>query len=215
MKITTAGEARFIAVGDIHGHYQLLRRLLVELEKKYIDSRTSIIFMGDYIDRTPDAVQCRATLDLLRDFEARRPLQTFLLKGNHEVSFLEKVDHGVGEIEGIRDWELEIYRDYEPFLRSLLPYYETSRYYFAHAGGVLPDLRLARKIESEDDRHALFWRYDVPDIDYGKTVVRAHRIVAPEKVFGKHIVSIDLGSYRTGFLGAVVLPEGEVVMVKS
>ena len=50
MQLSEASYNRIIAVGDLHGHHEPLKRMI-----QIIDARDSdlIIFIGDYIDRGP------------------------------------------------------------------------------------------------------------------------------------------------------------------
>jgi serine/threonine protein phosphatase 1 len=200
-------DLRIIAIGDIHGQAQLLGPLLQQIESDYMDSQTSVVFLGDYLNRSPSPEACRSTMKCLSEFVERYPTQTFLLRGNHEWNFLQTIDFDLDHLNMTKPWEFEIYKEYERLIRSTLMYYETDEYFFSHAGGVLPDRNFARHDIDVKERFALYWRYDLPDEHYDKTVVRAHEIVKPEDVFGENVISIDLGSYKTGKLGAVVLPE--------
>jgi hypothetical protein len=203
---------RIIAIGDIHGHDHLLKSVLRQIEENYIDKRTTIVFMGDYLNRSPSAEACRATLTMIQDFEAKYPAQTFLLRGNHEWNFIQKIDLDVDQMNITQPWEFEIYREFESLLKGTMPYYETDEYFFAHAGGVMKNGKFARKENTPESLFALYWRYELPDEPYEKTVVRAHKIVDPDEVFGENLISIDLGSYQTGKLGAVVLPDNILIV---
>jgi len=48
-----------VAIGDIHGNYDLLDRLLVEINAYCIRERglgpPKLVFLGDYVDRGPDS----------------------------------------------------------------------------------------------------------------------------------------------------------------
>ena len=48
-----------VAIGDIHGMYDMLDRLLVEINAFAIRERgigrPKLVFLGDYVDRGPDA----------------------------------------------------------------------------------------------------------------------------------------------------------------
>jgi serine/threonine protein phosphatase 1 len=76
---------RLIAIGDIHGHAALLERLLREIEPSPTDQ---FIFLGDYIDRGPEAPQ---VLDRLITFAEEFPRSVFL-RGNHEQMLLDARD---------------------------------------------------------------------------------------------------------------------------
>lgn len=204
---------RFIAIGDIHGQSHLLEIILKRLRDHYMnDPDTMVIFMGDYLNRSPGPEACRSTLQQLRDFSIQYPQQSRFLRGNHEWNFLQTIEFDLDHLNISNLWEVEIYKEFYDFLKNTIPFFETEEYFFAHAGGVLESGKLARSEESEEESYALYWRYDVQDVPHEKTVIRAHRIVTPEEVFGDHLISTDLGSYRTGRIGAVVLPEQQLIL---
>lgn len=203
---------RIIAIGDIHGHDHLLKSVLQKIEKDYMDKKTTVVFMGDYLNRSPNPEACRSTLTMIQQFESKYPSRTFLLRGNHEWNFLQKMDFDVDQMNLTQDWEFEIYCEFEKLIRSTLPYYETDQYFFAHAGGVLKNGKFARQESTPEELFALYWRYDLPDQEYEKTVVRAHKIVTQDQVFLENVISVDIGSYSTGRLGAVVLPENKLIV---
>lgn len=66
-----APEEAFVAIGDIHGRYDLLKRMLSRLE-----GEPRIICVGDYVDRGDDSAAVLATLRERQDI--------ICLKGNHE-----------------------------------------------------------------------------------------------------------------------------------
>jgi len=75
--------ARFFIVGDIHACPQELEALLTQLRLQREDH---VVFLGDYIDRGPDA---RAVIELLLGMRADGVCQFTFLKGNHEDMFLD------------------------------------------------------------------------------------------------------------------------------
>jgi serine/threonine protein phosphatase 1 len=96
---------RLYGIGDIHGHFNLVERLIGIIEQDNSNrgpARTTLIFLGDYVDRGPDSkgvidwlLRCRARRNLLvRDrLSAPPPPFSFLfLKGNHEHALLSFLD---------------------------------------------------------------------------------------------------------------------------
>jgi hypothetical protein len=85
-----AGVERVVAVGDVHGAYDRLARILraadlVDEQLRWTGGRAHLVQMGDLLDRGPDS---RKALDLLRrlEREARRAKgAVHALLGNHEV----------------------------------------------------------------------------------------------------------------------------------
>lgn len=78
---------RFYAIGDIHGHLDLLDGLLTRIcddELERGQPKGELIFLGDLINRGPRSAQ---VIDRLIKLKADRPETRFLL-GNHEELFL-------------------------------------------------------------------------------------------------------------------------------
>ena len=76
-------DARFFIVGDIHACPQELERLLSSLA---LQPEDHVVFLGDYVDRGPDA---RAVVELLLGLKADAVCRMTFLKGNHEDMFLD------------------------------------------------------------------------------------------------------------------------------
>jgi serine/threonine protein phosphatase 1 len=90
---------RLIAVGDIHGHRDLLTDLINQVQPTNQDH---LVFLGDYIDRGPDS---KGVIDDLLDIQKRFP-QTIFLRGNHEQMMLDTlVDLGILQGGRLEDWD--------------------------------------------------------------------------------------------------------------
>jgi serine/threonine protein phosphatase 1 len=68
------------AIGDIHGNLAALRDMLDQLRPE-IAAGDSIVFLGDYIDRGPDARGC---VEAILAFRQETPATVVCLRGNHE-----------------------------------------------------------------------------------------------------------------------------------
>ena len=79
---------RLIAIGDIHGQSELLRRLLSDLP--YRPGQDRLIFLGDYINRGPDT---RGVLEILSELARQDPDAVFCM-GNHEEALLRYAAEG-------------------------------------------------------------------------------------------------------------------------
>ena len=77
---------RTFAIGDIHGCLLHLERLLVAIE--YGPATHRLIFLGDYVDRGPDAA---GVIDRILELKAENP-EIITLMGNHERMFLDFLD---------------------------------------------------------------------------------------------------------------------------
>lgn len=73
-----------IAVGDIHGNLQALNDILEQLRGDAGRGDT-VVFLGDYIDRGPDAKGC---VDAILGFRRETSAEVVCLRGNHEEWFL-------------------------------------------------------------------------------------------------------------------------------
>lgn len=74
-------DGRLIAVGDIHGHAAELRELLDLINPT---KRDTVVTLGDYVNRGPDA---KGVIDALIDLEATCNLVPIL--GNHDEMMLD------------------------------------------------------------------------------------------------------------------------------
>lgn len=74
-------------VGDIHGRSAQLHRLIAMLPRD--EAQDALIFLGDLIDRGPDAPGCVAYVLSLCQKNSRRVI---CLRGNHEQMLLDFVD---------------------------------------------------------------------------------------------------------------------------
>ena len=69
-----------IAVGDIHGNLQALNDILEQIRPCSGRGET-VVFLGDYIDRGPDAKGC---VDAILRFRREVEAEVVCLIGNHE-----------------------------------------------------------------------------------------------------------------------------------
>lgn len=71
-------------VGDVHGQYHDLLRIF---EKNGEPTKTNYLFMGDYVDRGVNSLE---TICLLFAYKIKHPESFFLLRGNHECSYINR-----------------------------------------------------------------------------------------------------------------------------
>ncbi|MCK5826807.1 MAG: serine/threonine protein phosphatase [Desulfuromusa sp.] len=96
--------SRLIAIGDIHGQADMLRRLLNVVSPQPEDQ---FVFLGDYIDRGKDS---RGVIEQLMQFKADFP-DTIFIRGNHEQLLLDTlVELGARVDTRLRD-ESKEYRE--------------------------------------------------------------------------------------------------------
>lgn len=223
---------RAYAIGDIHGRLDLVNQLLAEIEadnEARPPAKTTIVFLGDLIDRGPQSAGVVERLRLYRpDFA-----QTVFLMGNHEEVLLRILD---GESELIRDWmrfggaecalsygldpeklrtarpsesvgllERAIPREHRNFLASLVDTASFGEYLFVHAG-VRPGVPLASQLP-----HDLRWirlPFLDDERDHGRMIVHGHTI-ADDIDIRSNRICLDTGAYRTGVLSAIGIEERE------
>lgn len=223
---------RLYAIGDIHGRYDLLQLLLtkVDADAESFEGQTTLVFLGDYVDRGP---QSKAVLDFLIELERVSRHELVFLLGNHEQTMLDFLadapasEHWLryGGLETLASYGVQIssedlsksslsrvrstLRDnldasHLDFLRRLRLSYEQGDYYFAHAG-VRPDIDLNAQILDD-----LLWIRE-PFLsstrDFGRIIVHGHSI-SEEPVVRRNRIGIDTGAFASGRLTALVL-EGE------
>jgi serine/threonine protein phosphatase 1 len=188
----TAG--RLLAVGDIHGCHELLVELLAKVKPRPEDQ---LIFLGDYVDRGPDA---RGVIEDLLALRQRHPGSVFL-KGNHEAMFLEYLDGSDqlpfllnGGADTLKSYgaenEVRIPPEHVDFLRELKLYHETDHFIFVHAG-LKPGVPLDQQVE----RDLLWIRSEFLDSDYdwGKTLVFGHT-PRSAPLMTPHRIGLDTGA---------------------
>ncbi len=226
-----APQQPFVAIGDIHGHDDLLARLLDQIDQQVPD--LPIIFVGDYVDRGPDSAGVLKRMQALTKATAPRVI---CLQGNHEamlLDFINMPDHagprwlrngGDATLQsfGVRVPEdptdpvgLEIARDalldragpgFPDWLQSLNLLWQSGNVVVTHAG--------ADPGKPIDPRrgHGLLWGHPEflkkPRRD-GLWLVHGH-FITREPAAAKGRVSIDTGAYETGRLTAAIVEEGAV-----
>ena len=193
---------RQIAIGDIHGCYDLLKDLL-EYQIKFDPMTDELIFLGDYIDRGTDSDK---VVTYLRKLRESYPDRIVLLKGNHELmahrAFLtnSKNDLYWWGLEGGR-YTIESFGGFQrakeilmPFIRSLQIYYQTADFIFVHGG--IPSGETVETASEEE----LLWERDIESYE-GKTIVVGHTPRVNVRRFD-HAIVIDTGAFHYGKLSA-------------
>ncbi|UQZ89326.1 serine/threonine protein phosphatase [Deltaproteobacteria bacterium Smac51] len=206
-------QQRIIAVGDIHGCYSKLKKMLGRLQWSP-DSGDLLIFLGDYIDRGPQSYDVVETL-----IELSASPRVICLMGNHERMFLDFISgqtlpslYANGIAATVRDYcsgDHEMSETHLTFLRNLKLYHETEHHIFVHAG-LAPGRPLA-----EQTPHDMLWireKFLQSDHDFGKTIVFGHTPFR-EPVVSPGRIGLDTGAVYGGSLTAVILPEERFIYV--
>ena len=220
---------RVYAVGDVHGCSDLFEALIAAIDADDAargPARTTIILLGDLIDRGPNSAGVIAAAQALA---ARRHLRA--LCGNHEEMFLQSFE----DIEVLRAflryggretilsypidtvaWNAATMEEAQDMLRWAIPeddleFFCTFEnaivigdYLFVHAG-IAPGVPLAEQTTGD-----LRWMREPFlgfDGDHGHMVVHGHTIAEQVQV-RRNRIGIDTGAYLLGKLTALGL-EGE------
>ncbi|OIP90893.1 MAG: metallophosphatase [Syntrophaceae bacterium CG2_30_49_12] len=211
---------KIFAVGDIHSCLFKLKEMMTLL--KIDPVADTLVFVGDYIDRGPDAC---GVVDLILRIK-RTVNKVICLLGNHEQLFLdyylEKINRKIflsnGGMSTLLSYGLNgtcdgnttnIPESHLQFFNSLYPYYETDDYIFVHAG-LKPGIPL-----EQQDRDDILWirnEFIASAYDFGKIVVFGHTPFSVPLV-GVNKIGIDTGAVYGGKLTCVELPEIKIHQV--
>lgn len=224
-----APEEAFTAVGDIHGRYDLLMRLMDRIGAGQGAGR--LVFLGDYVDRGEDSAQVLQALFWLQE----NAPGTVCLRGNHEdmvLSFLEDPLHhgpawqqhggrqtlacyGIAPVSpGAPHTDWLAARDslqgkmgprLIDWLRNLPAIWQSGNVAVVHAAA-----DPARPIGAQEDQDLIWGHRDflqVPRRD-GTWIIHGHTIVQ-EVVANQGRIGVDTGAFATGRLSAVAVAEGE------
>lgn len=215
-----AAKGKIYAIGDVHGCATELRALLEKLNPTAADT---VVFLGDYVDRGPDA---RGVIDQV--LALRSVCEVIALKGNHEAMFLDFLERPDSAGAGLfvlnggsatlanymqDDGSIEIPAEHLAFLRDLKLTYQTERFFFVHAG--VPDIPLA-SLDEYDVEMALLWtRHPFLNSEYQweKLVVHGHTPMRQVEV-KENRINIDTGCVYGGMLSALELPAGKFHQVE-
>lgn len=217
---------RVYAFGDIHGRYDLLEELFQLTSRDYQNrgrARTTMVFLGDLIDRGPDSRRVVERLMAL----AQTPLPTVFLMGNHEELLLNLYDgdealggvfHRAGGRATLLSYGVdpELYDNSEPqelpamarahvpeehiaFIRSFDNQWRCGDYSFVHAG-FRPGVPLEN--QTATDMRWIRREFIESDYDFGAMVVHGHTIT---KEVDEQInrIGIDTGAFNSGVLTAL------------
>ena len=229
---------RVYAIGDVHGRLDLLDTLLADIDADNAARppvATTLVFLGDLIDRGPRSAE---VVERLRRLAAERPGTRFLL-GNHEEVFLAATEGGeralrgfckIGGRETVLSYGVDQQRyermsyeelgaalatvvppEHRAFLRGFEDMVVLGDYAFVHAG-VRPGSPLCSQSKAD-----LRWIRE-PFLEHRgrleKLIVHGHTIT-PEVEWRAHRIGIDTGAYDTGRLTALGLEGGERWLIQT
>ena len=216
------GYSRVLAIGDVHGMYQKLIKLMDKI--RFNQDEDMLIFLGDYIDRGPDPGRC---LQYIFALQQQYPDVVVCLMGNHEVMmssyFMQKrgsynnliVDYagswldngGLETLKQLDEMDADTKEELLQWVMNLPVKYQYQDYFFCHAG-VDPDVPLS--VQNEFD---MLWRRQQWWEQYKgeETLVVGHTPVqkvmkltgkerrTPKPLFlANHVIMCDTGAYMSG-----------------
>ena len=133
--------------GDVHGQYHDLLRLFHRCGPP---PKTNYLFLGDYVDR---GVQSIDTICLLFAYKIRYPENFFLLRGNHECSYINR-EFGFYD-ECIQQFNIKIWQLFCNVFNYLPVAAIVDDKIFCVHGGISPDLRSMDDIRALDEQRPL------------------------------------------------------------
>ncbi len=234
----------FDIIGDVHGCFDELQRLLQELGYR-IDAQggngsprfvvapppgRKAVFLGDLVDRGPRVVDVlRLVIDMVASGAA------LCVPGNHEVKLLRKlngadvrVSHGLQQtLEQLAAAPPSFTQEVRDFIDRLVSHYvlDDGRLVVAHAGlkqdlqgrasGVVRSFALYGDTTGEIDEFGLPVRHEWAREYRGKAIVVYGHTPTPEAEWLNRTICIDTGCVFGGKLTALRYPEQELVGVPA
>jgi serine/threonine protein phosphatase 1 len=231
-----AGE-RVYAIGDIHGRRDCLDRLLVAIdedEKSRPVADTTVVFLGDLVDRGSDS---KGVIE--RVMQVSKARQCVLLMGNHEEILIRAWEgdrkatgllHRVGGRETLMSYGISAH-EYDSgdiddltilvgervpvahiaFLRGFIDQWQNGDYLFVHAG-------IRPGVAFDDQRPSdLRWirrEFLEDDRDHGAMIVHGHSITEEVDVQPNRI-GIDTGAFASGKLTALGIEGTETWVIST
>ena len=223
---------RLYAIGDVHGCYDLLIRLLTKIHEHCSERdkrETSIVLLGDLIDKGPRSAH---VLELLRVADPD-DYKLYALMGNHEELMLRAVggdplalriwlksgghatlsSYGIAKsmiekaslVEIQRKLATAIPKSHLTLLRSFSDSILFGDYLLVHAG-IRPGIALERQVSSD-----LRWIGDPfrdSSADHGFVVVHGHS-QSLELEDRANRIGLDTGAHQTGVLTALWIEDDQ------
>lgn len=217
---------RVYAVGDVHGRLDLFEALIAQIDAddaKRSAADTTIILLGDLVDRGPDSA---GVIEAAIKLSARRRVRA--LCGNHEEMFIKSLDSEqvlreflrFGGRETVLSYPIDpsdyaemtfeelrtklisiVPSEHIAFIKGLEDWVVVGDYLFVHAG-IRPGVEI--EDQSVQDLRWIREPFLSSEAPSRYCVVHGHTIYE-EPVESSGRIGIDTGAYQTGVLTALGL----------
>lgn len=218
--------SRAYAVGDVHGRADLFAALIEAVDEDDVargPAQTTVVLLGDLVDRGPDSA---GVIALARDWSERRAVRA--LMGNHEEMFLESFENEevlrqflrFGGRETVLSYPIDpatytaaslaetqtLMRTAVPaqdiaYLRAMEDMVTIGDYLFVHAG-IRPGVPLDQ--QRVGDLRWIREPFTSCRDRLGPVVIYGHTIYENPEI-GFNRIGIDTGAYQSGRLTAIGL----------
>lgn len=231
-----AGE-RIYAIGDVHGEGRLLLNLLVKIDQDNRvreQAKTTLVLLGDIIDRGDQAAELIRTLSYTED------PRLVILKGNHEQLMVEAYQGDADALDlwlriggrttlqgfGISNNCLDSTEDFElidllkntidmkiiDWMNQLPTSWTAGDYFFAHAG-----IRPGIPLDQQNERDLMWIRQQFlkSNADHGKVIVHGHSIDPGLPRLGGNRIGLDTGAHEHRRLTALGLEDDQQWLLRE
>ncbi|HEY7086871.1 MAG TPA: metallophosphoesterase family protein [Tepidisphaeraceae bacterium] len=204
------------AVGDIHGSYYKLARLLKHCNGYCGPRKARFVFVGDYIDRGPHS---REVVELLIELQKAKPGQICCLRGNHEDMLVSTLGDGDNELWLCNGGDMTL-RSYGVTSADAIPgehlvwfdslplFESDDKRFFVHAG-IFPGVPLGE--QRKDDMLWIREPFLSDPGDHGLYIVHGHTPLKTGKPeYLPNRLNLDTGAVFGGPLTAAVFDDSAV-----
>lgn len=243
--VASTGGRVVYAIGDIHGHLELLDDLLDVIARDFAGldrhERPVLVFVGDYVDRGPAS---RGVIDRLIALQAASQQQGGFeiraLMGNHEqtmLQFLEGPEAGAAWVEfgggetmtsygvarPIGRVDAEAWREIQQQFQRQVPANHVAFLRTLELSATYGDyffvhagVRPGVALDDQSPEDLMWIRGDFLSQPHRLPCVVVHGHTPDEEPFlGPDRINIDTGAYATGVLTAVRLIDGPPVILQA
>ena len=131
-------ESPITVCGDIHGQYPDLLKLF---EIGGFPPNTNYIFMGDYVDRGKQSIEC---ICLLLAYKIKYEENFFILRGNHECGSINRIYGFFDECK--RRYNVKLWKNFTDLFNCLPIAAAIDDKIFIVHGGLSPELKLVENL---------------------------------------------------------------------